>query len=100
MRNSRRPPPKEMMDLLPQDQRDRVEHIACDFLAEPEEIAKELTKKNVTADYIFFYSYAQPRPDPGKPVRSRKVVFVGARLTYQGVVKRARISEHQWWIAP
>lgn len=66
--DSRRPPPEEMMALLPQDQRDRVEHVACDFLSKPEEIAKQLTDKNVTGDYIFFYSYAQPKPDPGNPV--------------------------------
>lgn len=57
-----------MMDLLPQDQRDRVEHVACDFLAKPDEIAKQLREKDVSADCIFFYSYAQPKPDPGKPV--------------------------------
>ena len=62
---SRRPPPKEMMDLLAEDQRSRVEHVACDFLLKPEEIAKQLQDKNVTADYIFFYSYAQPKPAPG-----------------------------------
>lgn len=67
-KTSRRPPPEEMMALLPQDQRDRVEHVACDFLSKPEEIAKQLKEKNVTGDYIFFYSYAQPKPDPGKPV--------------------------------
>ena len=66
--NSRRPPPEEMMALLPKDQRDRVEHVACDFLSKPEDIAKQLEEKNVTADYIFFYSYAQPKPDPGAPV--------------------------------
>lgn len=51
---SRRPPPKEMMDLLTPDQRSRVEHVACDFLTEPGEIAKQLKDKGVTADYVFF----------------------------------------------
>jgi hypothetical protein len=62
---SRRPPPKEMMELLPADQRSRVEHVASDFFSKPEDIAKELTEKKVTADVIFFYSYLQPKPDPG-----------------------------------
>lgn len=65
-----------MMALLPQDQRDRVEHVACDFLSKPEEIAKQLKDKNVTGDYIFFYSYAQPKPDPGKPVSQRCVLII------------------------
>ncbi|KAK5168807.1 uncharacterized protein LTR77_006116 [Saxophila tyrrhenica] len=67
---SRRPPPKEMMALLTEDQRSRVEHVACDFLSSGEEIAKQLKDKNVTADYVFFYSYAQPKPEPGKPAWS------------------------------
>jgi NADP-dependent 3-hydroxy acid dehydrogenase YdfG len=62
---SRRQPPEAMMKLLPQEQRDRVEHVALDFLSEPEEIAKALKDKGVTADVIFFYSYAQPAPKPG-----------------------------------
>lgn len=67
---SRRPPPKEMMDLLPAEHRSRVEHVACDFLSKPEEIAQQLKEKNVTADYVFFYSYAQPKPAPGAPAWS------------------------------
>ena len=67
---SRRPPPKEMMALLTEDQRSRVEHVACDFLSSGEEIAKQLKDKNVTADYVFFYSYAQPKPKPGMPAWS------------------------------
>jgi nucleoside-diphosphate-sugar epimerase len=67
---SRRPPPKDMMALLTDDQRSRVEHVACDFLSKPEDVAEQLKSKNVTADYVFFYSYAQPKPEPGKPAWS------------------------------
>ena len=62
---SRRPPPKEMMNLLSEDVRSRVEHVACDFLSKADDIAKQLKDKNVTADYVFFYSYAQPKPKDG-----------------------------------
>lgn len=62
---SRRPPPQEMMALLTPEQRSRVEHVAVDFLSSPEDIAKQLQDHGVTADYVFFYSYAQPRPEPG-----------------------------------
>lgn len=67
---SRRPPPPEMMELLPKEARSRVEHVACDFLSSPEDIAKQLQEKGVTADYVFFYSYAQPTPKEGAPVWS------------------------------
>lgn len=66
---SRRPPPKEMMALLPEPQRSRVEHIAVDFLDEPCKIAQQALK-SITADYIFFYSYLQPKPPAGAPVWS------------------------------
>jgi hypothetical protein len=62
---SRRPPPPEMMALLPEEHRSRVQHVASDFLFKPEDIAKALTDAKVTADFVFFYSYAQPKPDPG-----------------------------------
>lgn len=63
---SRRPPPPEMMALLPADHRTRLEHIAVDFLETPDAIAAAMKKANVVADYIFFYSYAQPRQPEGQ----------------------------------
>jgi nucleoside-diphosphate-sugar epimerase len=42
-----------------------AEHIAVDFLQEPEAIAQVLKEKGVKADYIFFYSYIQTAPKPG-----------------------------------
>ncbi|KAJ5239464.1 hypothetical protein N7468_004083 [Penicillium chermesinum] len=62
---SRRPPPQEMMGLLSESQRSRVQHVAADFLEEPASIADVLRANKVTADYIFFYSYLQPKPPPG-----------------------------------
>lgn len=67
---SRRPPPDQMMALLPADQRSRVKHVACDFLESPETIAKTLAAAKVTATYVFFYSYLQPKPPPGAPAWS------------------------------
>ncbi|KAF2486994.1 hypothetical protein BDY17DRAFT_328568 [Neohortaea acidophila] len=82
---SRRPPPEEMMALLTAEERSRVEHVACDFLAEPEVLARQLTDKGVTADYVFFCmsperreditltevdSYAHPRPPEGQQIWS------------------------------
>ncbi|KAK4987757.1 hypothetical protein LTR50_004410 [Elasticomyces elasticus] len=63
---SRRPPPPEMMALLPEEHRSRVHHVASDFLSKPEDIASALKDNHVTADAVFFYSYAQPKPEPGK----------------------------------
>jgi hypothetical protein len=54
-----------MMALLPEEHRSRVQHVASDFLSKPEDIAKVLKDAKVTADVVFFYSYAQPKPEPG-----------------------------------
>jgi len=37
-----------------------------DFLSKPEEIAKAMKDKITNVDVIFFYSYLQPKPEPGK----------------------------------
>ena len=57
---SRRPP------LIPGGLPSHVEHIPLDFLKEPKEIASVLKEHNVTADHVFFFSYLQPAPLPGK----------------------------------
>lgn len=56
---SRRPP------LIPGGLPDHVEHIPLDFLKDPEEIAKKLKERKVTADHVFFFSYIQAEPKPG-----------------------------------
>jgi hypothetical protein len=58
---SRSPPPPEMMELLTSEQRERVEYVKVDFLGKPEDIADAMKEKGVTADAVFFYSYAQPK---------------------------------------
>lgn len=68
---SRSPPPPEMLKLVPIHLHSRIQHVPCDFLsAEPAQIAASLKGANVTADYIFYYSYLQPRPEPGAPAWS------------------------------
>ncbi|GIZ48325.1 hypothetical protein CKM354_001139100 [Cercospora kikuchii] len=93
---SRRPPPPEMMELLPKEARSRVEHVACDFLSSPEDIAKQLQEKGVTADYVFFYSYAQPTPKEGAPVWSNaeELVEINASLlrNFLGALKISKIT--------
>lgn len=56
---SRRPP--AIPDGLPA----QAEHIALDFLQDPENIARVLKEKGVKADYVFFYSYVQAKPKEG-----------------------------------
>ena len=84
---SRRPPPEEMMSLLTDDQRSRVEHVACDFLSKPEDIAQALKEKGVTADYVFFYSYLQPKPKPGAAAWSnaQELADTNCKSIYAGV---------------
>lgn len=57
---SRRPP------LIPGGLPSNAEHVPLDFLKEPKEIASTLKEHNVTADHVFFFSYIQPAPKPGK----------------------------------
>jgi nucleoside-diphosphate-sugar epimerase len=78
---SRRPPPPEMMALLPEEQRSRVQHVASDFLSKPEDIAKALKDAKVTADVVFFYSYAQPKPEPGTGAWSNAQELVDVNCT-------------------
>lgn len=54
------------MDLLPAEHRARVEHVASDFLSDSGDIAKALKDKIKSVDVVFFYSYLQPKPEPGK----------------------------------
>jgi nucleoside-diphosphate-sugar epimerase len=79
---SRRPPPKEMMGLLTEDQRSRVQHVAVDFLEDPKKIADAMKSAGLTADYIFFYSYLQPKPPPGAQVwtNAEELVKVNSAL--------------------
>ncbi|KAK0821062.1 hypothetical protein LTR75_001132 [Friedmanniomyces endolithicus] len=93
---SRRPPPEEMMALLSEEQRARVEHVACDFLAKPEEIAAHFKDKGVKAEYIFFYSYAQPKPKPGAGAWSnaQELVDTNSALlrNFLGALESAKIT--------
>ncbi|KAK5428658.1 hypothetical protein LTR34_007824 [Exophiala xenobiotica] len=62
---SRRPP------LLPDGLPANAEHIALDFLQEPEDIASVLRAKKLSSDngndkiHVFFFSYIQAEPKPG-----------------------------------
>jgi hypothetical protein len=57
---SRRPP------IVPGGLPPNAEHIPLDFLKDPKEIAATLKERSVTADHVFFFSYVQPPPKPGK----------------------------------
>lgn len=61
---SRRPP------LIEGGLPSNAEHIALDFLQTPDQIARVLKEKNVTADYVFFFSYIQVQPKPGEDLWS------------------------------
>lgn len=78
---SRRPPPAEMMGLLSESQRSRVQHVAADFLEDPAKLAETLQRLGVSADYIFFYSYLQPKPAPGARVWSNAEELVKVNTT-------------------
>ncbi|KAK5708814.1 hypothetical protein LTR17_020357 [Elasticomyces elasticus] len=56
---SRRPPPDYFFTELG-DGAERVEHIEADFLSEPAKLAETL-KRIPSLDYVFFFSYMQPK---------------------------------------
>lgn len=79
---SRRPPPAEMMALLPVEARSRVEHIASDFMVDPKDIAQVIKDKGVgEVDVVFFYSYLQPKPEEGATAWSNAEALVRANST-------------------
>ena len=47
-----------------------VHHLSIDLLQAPEAIAKEISKTDQRIDYVFFFAYAQPAPEPGKALWS------------------------------
>ena len=72
-----------MMALLSADARSRVEHIACDFMADPKDIAMKIIDKGVReVDAVFFYSYIQPKVDKGATAWSNAEVLVQANCTF------------------
>jgi hypothetical protein len=73
---SRRPP------IVPGGLPTNAEHIPLDFLKDPKDIAAVLKERNVTADHVFFFSYVQPPPKPGKGLWSdaEEMVRVNSEL--------------------
>lgn len=59
-----RRPPYISSDTVPIST--NVEHIAVDFLQEPEKIAATLQGSQVQATHVFFFSYLQPPPRSGR----------------------------------
>ncbi|KAF4980522.1 hypothetical protein FZEAL_3457 [Fusarium zealandicum] len=54
---------KEQLDLIPPELRSRIKHVPTNMSSSPEEIAKSLTDNGVSADYVFYYTYVQPKVD-------------------------------------
>ncbi|KAK1691269.1 hypothetical protein BDP55DRAFT_690224 [Colletotrichum godetiae] len=73
---SRSPLSEKMMSFFSVEQQTRIEHISLDFLADADVIAQGLKERQVTADYVFFYSYLQPKPEPGAAAWSNAEALV------------------------
>jgi nucleoside-diphosphate-sugar epimerase len=93
---SRRPP------LIPGGLPDHVEHIPLDFLKEPKDIASVLQEHKVTADHVFFFSYIQVDPKPGKGLwsDSDEMARVNALLVenFLGALKIASIKPKRFML--
>lgn len=64
------------MSFFSAEQQARIEHISLDFLSDADVIAQGLKERQVTADYVFFYSYLQPKPEPGAAAWSNAEALV------------------------
>jgi nucleoside-diphosphate-sugar epimerase len=94
---SRSQPPPEMLKILSESARSRIKHVPCDLLDnDPAAIAAILKTANVTADYIFYYSYFQPPPEVGgKPwSNDEELVKVNAGMlsNFLGALPKANIK--------
>lgn len=88
---SRRPP------AIPNGLPKNAEHIALDFLKDPEEIAKVLKEKGVKADHVFFYSYVQVKPKEGAGLWSdaEEMCRVNGTLDVEDNILILNISNYQ-----
>ena len=94
---SRRPP------LIPGGLPKNAEHIALDFLKEPEEIANTLKEKGVKqVDYVFFFSYIQVPPKEGGGLWSdaEEVSLIPFSPKSTQAWLRYRLTRHQTQISP
>jgi hypothetical protein len=93
---SRRPP------IIPGGLPTNAEHIPLDFLKDPKEIAATLKERNVTADHVFFFSYVQPPPKPGKGLWSdaEEMVRVNSELlrNFLEGLKEAEITPRRFML--
>ncbi|KAK4624442.1 hypothetical protein CLAFUW4_06024 [Fulvia fulva] len=58
---SRSPLKQEMLNLLTEKQRCKIQHVSVDLTSSGDSVAKSLKDAGVDADYVFFYSYLQPK---------------------------------------
>lgn len=77
---SRSPPPAELLSLLNPDALNIVQFVPCDFQSGASSIAQALKKANVHADYIFYYTYMQPKPAPDAQAWSNDDELVTANV--------------------
>lgn len=62
---SRSPLKEEAAALLTPEERARTQHISVDLTSSATDISKTLKDANASADYVFFYSYLQPKTEKG-----------------------------------
>lgn len=74
---SRSPPSEEQLALIDPALRSRIKHVSIDFGSPASEIKDALVKAGVNADYVFFYTYLQPKSKTmgGMGVSSAKALY-------------------------
>ncbi|RMJ12817.1 hypothetical protein CDV36_007518 [Fusarium kuroshium] len=60
---SRHPLSEKQLSLIPSALHGRIKHVPVDLSDSPEKVAGDLVGAGVHADYVFYYTYAQPSSD-------------------------------------
>jgi len=91
---SRSPPSKKLTNLLSEQQRSHIQHLAVDFSRSPEEIAQVLEPIHELDPYVFFYAYLQPKTEGDEKVWSNtdKLEEVNGKL-FSSFLKALEIAD-------
>lgn len=58
---SRSPPSDDLLSLLSEQQRSRIQHVSIDLSSSGKQIAQSFKSAGVQADYVFYYAYLNPK---------------------------------------
>ena len=72
---SRSPLPDSMAALLTEEQKKRIQYVSVDLQSNSDEVASKLKEAKVEPDYVFFYSYMNPKSTNAMSHDAAKEIF-------------------------